>query len=295
LHSSFFAAASWPPRAPDKAVDAERRKQQQQNQKRLQGEKDDVFTNVWRKAHFDESDWLDIRPVRAHLRISDAAWREAFRERMFLDDPKLFSTCEDAASFAEKIDHYQGCSRCASAFWHIRHEAVGQAFRNSCYEFGIPHSGAFGAMFGSSGGEDARDAREHPDLIVFNSDEKPAVIDFTVAHHAAGANRDKARWRGTVKKIIYKDWNVETSTLVPLVLTSRHTLHSESLKEVEKIGLVAARPGFARDAINRMKVAAIRVGGLRARRRHQQMREEQAMTASVGVTSGGATARSSSS
>jgi hypothetical protein len=71
---------------------------------------------------------------------------------------------------------------------------------------------------------------------------KPAVIDFTVAHHAAGANRDKARWRGTVKKIIYKDWNVETSTLVPLVLTSRQTLHSESLKEVEKIGLVAA-PG----------------------------------------------------
>jgi hypothetical protein len=293
LHASFFAFASWPPRAPDRAAEKEFR-QALAKEKAADFEKTapagsavasgGVLTKNFCRAHADDHDWLSIRRVRRHLCIDDVSWRRAFAERIFVASPFVSASCP-ASGFETAGDHYHGCSRCAAWFWAVRHAAVASAFRAACAEYGVVCSAALRAVFGAGGGEaDAEDKKDQPDLAVFcgggaagEEGEKVMAIDFSIAHHAATAVQDHVRWRAAEKRWKYRDWRAG-AVIAPVVFSTRHTVESQSAKILAEIGLSAARPGFARDALSRVKVALLRVAGARARldrQRAQQQHQHQ--------------------
>jgi hypothetical protein len=218
----------------------------------------DMFNNLELKHYEDKHNWLNIRRINKKNSIDDSAWRSALRHRLGIHEP---SACQQAVD-ANPEDHYHTCRSCAGSWWIARHNTVQQAFAQCARDYGIVVSFNFKELFNVGvGGQ----SRERPDLIVFGADDKPWVLDFSIAHQSAGRNNTAARWRHTAKIWRYEKWQPENATIKPFVTTTKFTIPKDTTKLIEETAKFAARPGFQREVSNRVKVAQINFEGYRAR------------------------------
>lgn len=258
MHATAYGLASWPPRPYDKAADKEaRRTIREANKSMHEDALSKVKTGIWRSCHHDSHSWIQVKNLHRNLRIRDSAWESALRDTLELFDEKLL--INKCGKGEPTRDHYHGCMTCAGGWWTIRHNVVGDAFRQAARAFGLITSAGFKTLYAVGKYDDV------PDLIVFDGGARPLVVDFSVTHQSKAVKYDAAQHRTNQKEHKYKDWNSDTSEIVPMVLTTRFTVQDRSVKRLTDIEKNAARRGFAREALAQMKVAQINFEDFRQR------------------------------
>ena len=140
------------------------------------------------------------------------------------------------------------------------------ASRSCAKAFGIHCSGHFKTIYEVVTGE------KRPDLIVFDGEGKPAVIDFSVTHQADDCAEDKTVRRNNVKRHKYADWREEMARIVPLTLTTRATVCDDSTEELCRIERNTSKQGFVRNVKAHMKVAMLNFESFRAQQLASSLR-----------------------
>lgn len=259
MHATACGLASWPPRPYDITADKDARKAiRLANQKAHDDALSTLKNPLWRTCHHDNHSWLQIRNLHRNLHIRDSAWESALRDTLELHDDKLlYDKC--GTNTEPTRDHYHGCSTCSAGWWTIRHNIVGDAFRQAARAFGVITSAGFKSLYGVDKYDDV------PDLIVFDGGARPSVIDFSITHQSKAIRYEAAQHRTNQKEKKYADWNSDTAQIIPIVLTTRFTVHDRSTKRLEDIETNAGRRGFSREAVAQMKVALINFEDFRQR------------------------------
>ncbi len=274
LYATFTSTASWPPRQHDRSLDRAIRALRKAGAKTRAEADLATFKNLsWRNCHADPHDWLQIRNIHKSLRITDGAFENALRDRLFLTHPKLLLNKCDAGT--PTFDHYFACVRCAGGWWGVRHNLVAAAFRDAAWGSGLQVSQAFKTIYGTGQYDKV------PDLIVFDGNEKPAVIDFSIAHQSQDLTHDQARKRFTTKNVTYKDFHADTARIIPMIMTTRFTMHDTATAALQQMERKACRHGFARDATAKMKVAMINFEEFRLRQSCKHGDQERTTLAST--------------
>jgi chemotaxis protein histidine kinase CheA len=264
MNKLLFDAASWPPRPPNRATDREIRTAVRtatvEHKKGLL----QTLPRAFVEMHTDEHDWLGIPNIHRSLRIGDDAWINAFRERLYLSDPK-FALHKKCGSTEHDRDHWFACHRCWGCGWFTRrHNVVQEAFRQAARATAILTSAAFRSVYDHDTSHEIV-----PDLIVFDGD-VPTVIDFSIAHQSARSAQlhqgDVAMKRAKEKEAKYANWRPGDANVMGLVVTTRYTMHHTASKLLVKIAKGTGREAFVMEAKAQMKVALINFEAFRVRR-----------------------------
>ena len=204
------------------------------------------------RVRADESTpWFLISAPVKCLRIRDDAWSLHMANYLRCEVP--YPTCGGPCPHALSFDHSLCCHKCGAPYRKPRHSLVISTFRAVASAYGIQCSENF---FGTLG---VAPIAKRPDVIVYRNalDLKPLVLDMSTPHQAADHhfNAVSIRWQQKTHK--YSEWKADLTEFRPFVVSPLALFESRTLTELDALAKLACRRGFARDCVNRIKVALV--------------------------------------
>jgi hypothetical protein len=206
----------------------------------------------------DSSPWFEVAALSARTKISDEAWRLGMAHFLAADMPTPTCPAHDAAKH-KSWDHSQQCHTCAAPFRGQRHQRVVQEFIAVASKYGVIATLNFEGIYGIAQG--GRLQAKRPDIIVHRPSMTESVrtlcLDVVVPHQGEGHAYNTLTRMHSYKVKKYEDFDAENTEVLPFVVSTVATIDYRSLAMLTDLQKYAARNGFVRELVARVKTAVI--------------------------------------
>lgn len=190
---------------------------------------------------------IDLRPEMQHLRLDNESYAAYVSYLLLSWQPKKFFCRMEAAmvnpqSHEEMIDHVMTCSSCTGPNKTLRHDIIGDAWKDACKHSGVRY--AHEPKHWPLRTKPSNSGKDGPDGVLYFG-RQLMWLDFSIVHQKRNESRSNMQVAYTYKLRTYSDAREKKHDVRPVIFSATGAQHESTLAVLNRVrkehGKIAVR------------------------------------------------------